>query len=219
MTKKLKKPWPTKAVMSQIYDMKLWGGSTFDFYSGTGSHDPKITNPYLQAVRSFLTSHNHNLVVCDLGCGDFNIGNQLVSLTKKYIAIDIVDALIERNKKRYKHNNLEFQCLDISKDALPQADCLILRQVLQHVSNAEIKEIVKQLNRYKYIILTEHLPLGTFTPNKDIISGQGIRLKKNSGVVLTAPPFHLKIKDEKIMDEHVLEANKGRIVTTLYCLH
>lgn len=216
--KKLKKPWPTKAVMNQIYDLKLWGGNTFDFYSGTGSHDPKITNPYLQAVRVFLKSHNNTLTVCDLGCGDFNIGKQLVAQTKKYIAVDIVNALIERNKKRYKQKNLEFQCLDISKDELPKADCLILRQVLQHISNAEIIEIVKQLNRYKYIILTEHLPLGTFTPNKDIISGQGIRLKKNSGVILTEPPFDLKIKVEKIIDEHMLEAHKGRIVTTLFSL-
>ncbi|TYA55123.1 class I SAM-dependent methyltransferase [Formosa maritima] len=218
MTKSTKKPWSTKDVMTQIYDMKLWGGKTFDFYSGSGSHDPKTINPYLKSVITFLESHNNVLVVCDLGCGDFNIGKQLVSYTKKYIAVDIVDALIERNKKLFKQNNVEFQCLDISKDELPKADCLILRQVLQHISNAEIKAVVKKLNHYKYLILTEHIPLGTFTPNKDIISGQGIRLKQKSGVDLLEAPFHLEIKNEILMDEHILEHNKGRIVTTLYKL-
>lgn len=45
MTKKVKAPWPTKDVMTQIYDRHLWGGNEFDFYSGAGSHDPKIIAP------------------------------------------------------------------------------------------------------------------------------------------------------------------------------
>lgn len=204
--------------MNQIYDLKLWGGKTHDFYSGTGSHDPKIINLYLEAVITFLESYNNSFVVCDLGCGDFNIGTHLASHAKKYIAVDIADALIERNKTLFNQPNLEFQCLDISKDELPKADCIILRQVLQHLSNSEINVIIEKLIHYKFIILTEHIPLGNFTSNKDIISGQGIRLKQNSGVDILKAPFHLKVKEEKMIDEHVLENNKGRIVTTLYKL-
>lgn len=216
MTIKAKKPWPTKDVMNQVYDMKLWGGKTFDFYSGAGSHNPEIINPYLDALVRFLESFSTPLVVCDLGCGDFNIGSQFVKSAKRYIAIDIVESLIDRNKKLYKANNLEFQCLDISKDELPSGDCIILRQVLQHLSNEEIQRIVLKLYAYKYIVLTEHLPLGDFNSNKDIISGQGIRLKQNSGVNLLESPFNLKIKEKKILGEHILENNKGRIVTMLY---
>ena len=216
MAIKAKKPWPTKAAMTQVYDMKLWGGKTFDFYSGAGSHNPEIINPYLDALVRFLESFSTPLVVCDLGCGDFNIGSQLVKSAKRYIAIDIVESLIDRNKKLYKANNLEFQCLDISKDELPSGDCIILRQVLQHLSNEEIQRIVLKLYAYKYIVLTEHVPLGDFNSNKDIISGQGIRLKQNSGVNLLESPFNLKIKEKKILGEHILENNKGRIVTMLY---
>ena len=133
MVTKSKKPWPTKAVMTQIYDMKLWGGKAFDFYSGAGSHNPTIINPYLNALTTFLESFSTPLVVCDLGCGDFNIGSQLAKFTKKYIAIDIVEELIIRNKKLYKEDNLEFYCLDIAKDELPPGDCIIIRQVLQHL--------------------------------------------------------------------------------------
>jgi hypothetical protein len=215
---KAKNPWPTKAAMTQVYDMKLWGGKTFDFYSGAGSHNPEIINPYLDALVRFLESFSTPLVVCDLGCGDFNIGSQFVKFAKRYIAIDIVESLIDRNKKLYKANNLEFQCLDISKDELPSGDCIILRQVLQHLSNEEIQRIVLKLYAYKYIVLTEHVPLGDFNSNKDIISGQGIRLKQNSGVNLLESPFNLKIKEKKILGEHILENNKGRIVTTLYHL-
>ena len=218
MTKKTKKPWPTIAVMNQIYDLKLWGGKHFDFYSGYGSHDPKIIMPYIKAVIAFLESHDVPLVVCDLGCGDFNIGKHLTKYIKKYIAVDIVEELINRNKKLYQEDNLEFYCLDIAKDELPHGDCIILRQVLQHLSNAEIESILKKLQDYKYIILSEHIPLGDFIPNKDIISGQGIRLKQNSGIHLSKAPFNLKVKATKQMTTYTFENKKSQIVTTLYQL-
>ncbi|MFD0837458.1 class I SAM-dependent methyltransferase [Mariniflexile aquimaris] len=204
--------------MNQIYELKLWGGKDFDFYSGFGSHNPEITQPYLEVIITFLESHNPALVVCDLGCGDFNIGKHLTRYTKKYYAIDIVENLVARNKNIFKEAHLEFHCLDIAKDQLPPADCILLRQVLQHISNSEIQQVVKKLHAYKYIILTEHLPWGNFTPNKDIISGQGIRLKQHSGVNLLEAPFNLKIKEATILNEHVLEQNKGCIVTTLYTI-
>jgi len=214
--KKTKKPWPAKDVMNQIYEMNLWGGNQFDFYSGIGSHDAKIIDPYLKVIIAFLESYNRSLIVCDLGCGDFNIGKHLTKYSKKYIAIDIVENLTKRNKNLYKDHNLEFYCLDIINDKLPSGDCIILRQVLQHLSNKDIEEVIKKITIYKYIILTEHIPLGNFVSNKDIISGQGIRLKQNSGVNILEAPFNLKIKDQKQLEEHILENNKGRILTTLF---
>lgn len=204
--------------MEQIYEKHLWGGKEYDFYSGIGSHDPNTINPYLDVVIDFLKSKNNQLTVCDLGCGDFNIGKHLIPFTKNYIGVDIVESLIERNRTQFIAENLTFQCLDIAKDELPNADCVILRQVLQHLSNKEIQQIVNKLKNYKYIILTEHLPDGEFIPNKDIISGQGIRLKQNSGVDVLAEPFKLKILDDKVLNEVILDIGKGRIVTTLYRL-
>ena len=215
---KPKTPWPTKDAMQQVYDLHLWGGKDFDFYSGDGSHNIKIIEPYLHSVSTFLKSHNNSLTVCDLGCGDFNIGKQLINYTKKYIGIDIVENLIERNKTLFKAENLEFHCLNIVEDELPKTDCVILRQVLQHLSNTEIQKIIKKLSHYKYLILTEHLPVGNFTPNIDIISGQGIRIKKNSGVNLLEAPFNLKIVEAQKLSQITLDNNKGIIKTTLYRL-
>lgn len=212
--KRKKEAWPTRDVMHQIYEQKMWGGST-DFYSGIGSHSPKIVNPYIKEVVIFLGSFDEKLVVCDLGCGDFNVGSQLVYQTKKYIAIDIVPSLIERNKDTFKSNNLEFLCLDICEDALPKADCVIIRQVMQHLSNKEIASLLSKLGDYKYLILTEQLPLGSFVPNKDIISGQGIRLKKNSGVAILEPPFNMKTKLIKNLMTSPCDS-KSAIFTNLY---
>lgn len=214
--KKIKKPWPTKDAMEQVYAMKLWGDNKSDFYSGKGSHHPEIVNPYINALTSFFTSFENPLEVCDLGCGDFNVGKELVRHTKKYVAVDIVSDLIAYNKEKFVANNLEFYCLDIAVDDLPAGDCVLLRQVLQHLSNTEIQSIVSKLAAFKYVILTEHLPEGDFIPNKDIISGQGIRLKKQSGINVLAPPFNLKIKEEKQLVCVVLNDKKGVIVTTIY---
>ena len=214
--KKIKKPWPTKDAMAQIYEKNLWGGNRSEFYSGLGSHHPETVNPYLDVVSAFLRDFETPPVVCDLGCGDFNVGKELVKYSKKYIAIDIVPDLIAHNKKEFKAENLEFHALDIATDDLPTGDCAILRQVLQHLSNAEIKRVVEKLYDFKYVILTEHLPEGDFEPNKDIISGQGIRLKKQSGVKLSAPPFNFKVKEEKQLLSVPSPGFEGVLVTTLY---
>ncbi|SHJ69505.1 Methyltransferase domain-containing protein [Arenibacter nanhaiticus] len=215
-TQRTKKPWPTKAAMEQVYEMKLWGDNNADFYSGVGSHDPEIVLPYIEVVTSFLSSFKSPLTVCDLGCGDFNVGKELVRHTKKYVAVDIVKPLIAHNRKKFKEENLEFHCLDIAVDNLPSGDCAIIRQVLQHLSNTEVQSIVNKLTDFKYVILTEHVPVGDFIPNKEIISGQGIRLKKQSGLNLLAAPFNFKIKDEKQLLSVPLNDNKGVIITTLY---
>ena len=217
-TKKIKKPWPTKAVMEQVYELRLWGGEKIEFYSGLGSHQLEIVKPYIAVVISFLRSFKTPISVCDLGCGDFNVGKELVIYTKKYVAIDIVAPLIAFNNEKFKEPNLEFHCLDIAVADLPIGDCAIVRQVLQHLSNGEVQAIINKLLNFKYLILTEHVPKGDFIPNKDILSGQGIRLKKKSGINLLAPPFHLKVKEEKQLIAYSLEGNKGILVTTLYVL-
>ena len=202
--------------MQQIYSEHLWGGESHDFYSGEGSHLPEFVDPYMNVVTSFLNSFKKPITVCDLGCGDFNVGKQMVKHTKKYVAIDIVPELIQRNKKKFKAENLEFQCLDIAKDVLPPADCAILKQVLQHISNGEVLQVVKKLVGYKYVILTEHVPDSEFDPNKDIISGQGTRLKKQSGISLTASPFYFKVQEEKLLLSIPLEKGSGVVETRLY---
>lgn len=215
-SKTIKKAWPTKDAMEQVYELHLWGKNATDFYSGFGSHYPEIVKPYVKVVNSFLTSFEKPLTVCDFGCGDFNIGKEFVKYAKKYIAVDIVSDLITHNKKKFVADNLEFFCLDIASDDLPSGDCALVRQVLQHLSNTEVKSVVRKLSAFKYVILTEHLPIEDFIPNKDIISGQGIRLKKQSGLYLLAPPFNFKVKEEKELFSFKLEAGKGVLVTTLY---
>ena len=216
--KRAKLPWPTKAAMSQIYEKNLWGGNPSEFYSGEGSHDPALVTPYIDVISDFLQSFETPLIVCDLGCGDFNVGKKLLEFAAHYHAVDIVPSLIERNTTLFKNENLSFHCFDVAVDELPAGDCALVRQVLQHLSNQEVHQILEKLSRYGYVIITEHIPSGDFEPNKDKISGQGIRLKQNSGIDVLAAPFHWKVKEVKELLSLELENGKGRIVTTLYLL-
>ena len=216
---KVKIPWPTKAAMSQIYEKNLWGGNPAEFYSGEGSHDPQIVTPYINIISDFLQSFDAPITVCDLGCGDFNIGKDLVEFAPHYHAVDIVPALIKLNQAKFQLPNLTFHCLDVAVDELPAGDCALVRQVLQHLSNQEVQQILEKLSHYRYVIITEHLPSGDFEPNKDKISGQGIRLKQNSGIDVLAAPFHWKVKDVNELLSLELSNGRGRIVTILYENH
>jgi SAM-dependent methyltransferase len=217
--KKRKPPWPTQAAMAQVYEASLWGQNGSPFYSGSGSHHPAIVVPYVQAVTGFLQSFPAPMTVCDLGCGDFNVGRALVPYAKHYTAVDIVPELIDYNRTHFQMPHLEFQCLDISKDPLPTANVVLIRQVLQHLCNTEVQQVIEKLSQYQYVLLTEHVPEGDFVPNMDIISGQGIRLKKQSGLDVLYAPFHLKPKEKQQLLRQKAIGHKGVIVTQLFRMY
>ncbi|MFN5513605.1 MAG: methyltransferase domain-containing protein [Cyanobacteriota bacterium] len=77
-----------------------------------------------------------------MGCGDFQVGQQLLPLCSSYIGIDIVKVLIENNNNKFKDTKASFLCLNIIEDDLPTGDVCFVRQVLQHLSNAEITKIL-----------------------------------------------------------------------------
>lgn len=201
-------------IMGNIYRQKLWGGKNQDFFSGQGSHSKKVVRPYLKIVSDLLNTHENSLVVCDLGCGDFNVGKNLVSYASEYIAVDVVDELIERNQKKFQSDNLSFHQLNLVDDALPKADVALVRQVLQHLSNEAIAKVTEKLKTYPYVLVTEHLPKGKFVSNNDKPTGVSTRLSKGSGVVLHDPPFNLETKETTELLR--VNYNKGVIVTWLY---
>lgn len=96
------------------------------------------------------------------------------------------------------------------------SDVIFIRQVLQHLSNAEIGKFVRNIQgKFRFLVVTESMSKSMFfSPNKDIDTGPGIRIHKKSGVVLEKPPFNLQFsKVEVIMAE-----SKGRelFVTKVY---
>jgi len=207
-------------IFTKVYADRLWGRSKEEgaFFSGPGSHEPEIIGPYLSAVSEFLRAQPRRLNAVDLGCGDFNVGRELRPHCSRYVACDIVRPLMEGNRKKFEHLDVEFTVLDMVGDELPEGDVAFVRQVFQHLSNSAIRAVVDKIAaKYKFLVLTEHLPRSaSFIPNLDIRTGQHIRMSIGSGVVLTREPFRLRPESERLLCEVV--AGGGVIRTTLYTL-
>jgi len=198
---------------TQIYKNSVWGQG-----SGYGSTDEFIVNEYINSVSTFLKSFDAKPKIVDLGCGDFNVGSKLIEHSLEYLACDIVEFIIEQNKNKYSNLNVKFQVLDISRDELPVGNIAIIRQVLQHLSNEKIKNIIEKLhNTYQYIIVTEHIPENEFISNVDISSGNETRIRMNSGIVLTEDPFFLSVVNEKVIN--LTPLGNTFLKTIVYQLH
>lgn len=211
----------TKGVFNKIYQESAWGVSHEDgqqFFSGPGSHDEKIVGAYVGAVTKFLQSFEQKPNVVDLGCGDFNVGSKLRPYCQGYIACDIVDALIDFNKSKFQALGVDFRVLDMTAEPLPQGEVVFIRQVLQHLSNKQIKRVVPKIQEnFKFLVLTEHLPHAqNFTPNKDKPAGPNIRTDIASGIVITHAPFNLRCVAQQVLCR--VEIEDGVIVTTAYQL-
>jgi hypothetical protein len=219
--------WRTKAnlnsnreIFTNIYQNKLWGAASPEnespFYSGPGSSDPQIVDPYVETVKRFFGSFPAKKKAVDLGCGDFRVGSRIIDSFDSYTACDVVPELVQFNQQYWRDLPVEFLVLDLVKDEIPTGDVLILRQVLQHLSNDDISKFTQSIPRcFSYLLLTEHLPSeNDFLANRDKVSGTDIRLGSGSGVVLTQPPFNMTFKSETILLS--VPQFGGSVVTTLY---
>ena len=177
---------------AEIYENNIWGGRDGEFYSGTGS-TRAYADKYAEVVRSFISEHQIKRVV-DLGCGDFRVASKFVSPELDYTGCDVVPGLIAHLEKTYGGPKTRFKCLNIAEDELPDGEVCLIRQVLQHLSNAEISAILNAAAKFEYLIVTEHYPHPdrTFTPNLDIPHGPEMRLHFDSAVALDEPPFSLE---------------------------
>ena len=214
----------TEQVFETIYQNGIWGNNEKGLStSGSGSHADSIVIPYISAIKKITDDFALNSAV-DLGCGDFAVGSKLFDMFDRYIACDISSTILNRNKRLYDQEKIEFRKINLAEDELPIGDIAFVRQVLQHLSNLEIALFVEKLNQtkpYRYVVITEHLPISSnFTPNIDMPSGPNIRVSFDSGVILHVPPFRLNFqeKHEICTVEELNGGIKAVIKSVLYVL-
>ena len=208
---------PTSEIFSEIYRRQLWGkpASGRQFSSGHGSAMEIHVAPYVAAVSEFVNGLSWTPSVVDMGCGDFNVGSRIRQHFEKYIACDVAPEVLTENRTRFPDLDVDFRQFDMINDEFPEADVCIIRQVLQHLSNADITRVVEKLNKYQILILTEPLPKTEFTPNLDQPTGVSSRLARGipSGVVLTEPPFSLRVASSQVLCI-TFDDSSGALVTT-----
>ena len=150
----------------------------------------------IQALAHIMNriKEDYGISTCvEIGCGDFNVAQMYAGLFEEYTGIDIVDSIIKENHRRYGSESIHFAQMDAVTDVLPDAELLVIRQVLQHLNNAEIKRIISKFGNYNYILIgeTQYKKQLAENCNKDIDRSRNTRRNKKSGVYLEEPPFSL----------------------------
>jgi SAM-dependent methyltransferase len=133
-----------------------------------------------RGVKSFL----------DIPCGDFNwmkeIKPELNDILTSYVGGDIVPDIIEQNRARHQSAKFTFQVLDVTRDRLPSAELVMVRDCLIHLGDELIVDALENVRRSgaTYILAS------TYTQPRPHRTVEGILLLGRA-VNLCGPPFSL----------------------------
>lgn len=140
-------------VFKEIYHTNLWNsdesksgeGSTLEATVTIRKHIPLIIEKY--GIKTML----------DSPCGDFNWMKE-VPLSCNYLGGDIVNDIVEVNQRLYAGPKVNFQRIDLSKDALPKVDLIFCKDCLQHLSDATVKLVLNNFKKSgsKYLLVTSY---------------------------------------------------------------
>jgi len=112
----------------------------------------------------------------DCPCGDMNYMPKILkNLNVKYTGMDIVDSLIKENKQKYPQYT--FKQTNVINDKLSAYDLILMKDLLNHLSNKDIKKIFNNIKKSnsKYLLLNNY------------------NLKKNSNNPFVRAPFWINI--------------------------
>ena len=120
-------------------------------------------------LQDFLTNNRIHSVV-DLGCGDWQLSQHIDWGDCSYIGIDVVRSVIETNQKRFGRHNRTFLCADPVTDTsrVPSAELLLVKDVLQHLSNENAQKILTLTNQFRFLLITNaYAPINDDCKNGD----------------------------------------------------
>lgn len=162
----------------RIYETNLW--SDPDSRSGVGSNLDST-----RALRERLPAALRQLdtrVLLDVPCGDFTWMERVDLSGVEYIGGDIVPLIVERNTQLHSSKDRRFMSLDLTSDRLPDADVLLCRDCLVHLSYANIGAVLANVARssVRFLLTTSFPGRGD---NYDIADGDWRTLD------FQAPPF------------------------------
>jgi hypothetical protein len=165
-------------VFSEIHRRNIWGYQ--ETVSGAGS-----TLQYTEGLRHSLPGLLADLGVrtmLDLPCGDLHWMSRIELPIERYIGGDIVPELVELNSSKYGRDDREFRTLDLCNDPLPDADLLLCRDCLIHLSeDMNLLALANILRSNIKYVLTTTYPAGK---NRSIRNGDWFTLN------LTAAPYN-----------------------------
>ena len=166
-------------VFSEIHRTNAWRDP--ESVSGRGSTvaRTKVITSQLPVLLQELNADS----LIDAACGDFNWMRYVDLGSIKYTGVDIVPALVVRNRQLYQTDQRTFAVQDITKDRLPNADVILCRDCLIHLSFKSIKAAISNFKKTSatHLLCTTH---STVTENTDCADGSWRNIN------LRLPPFN-----------------------------
>jgi hypothetical protein len=160
-----------KEIFEKIIKENLWSRGRTESPCGPGSSIKYTEN--LRLHFPLLVEKFNIKSILDAPCGDFNWMKLVVpTLDVDYTGADIVPVLVENNINLYKTDKIKFEVIDITRDKLPDADLMVCRDCLFHLSNDSIKLFFDNFlnSNIKYLLTTTHYNNADFK-NTDIKDG------------------------------------------------
>jgi SAM-dependent methyltransferase len=172
-----------KSTFERIYSENIWRHG-----SGEGSL-LQHTKGYIAFLERFVREKKIRSIV-DFGCGDWQFSRFIDWGDAQYLGCDVVAQVIEANQTRYGARNIRFIEIPPHAPVLPSADLLIIKDVLQHWSNDQIKSFLPVLRRYRYSLITNCVGASGVAVNSDIDTGDFRPLD------IRKPPFEVVANEE-----------------------
>ncbi|SRR6266567_3672564 len=189
---------------SAVYENRVWlNGRSTGSLSGFGS-ELENTGAVRQHIAELLESLRTRSLL-DIGCGDFMWMKEVV-FPSRYIGVDIVPSIIETNNSLYRSEQRSFHVLDAVHEPLLQADTVLCREVLFHLSFADIWQLVENVRRSgsSFLIATND---GDLKYNADILSGDFRILNLHKAPFFFPSPVR-SIPDNGVLPDRTLSAWK-----------
>lgn len=175
-------------IFTNIYNNAVWGIDVHgEGTSGPGS-TVQNTREYVRFLQQFLKDKTITSVV-DLGCGDWQFSRHIDWSNIHYQGLDVVKSVVEKNQRKFGAPNIHFCHADGTGSALPEADLLICKDVLQHLTEMDILRITAQFPKFKYCLITNGVDPSTLSSSNPAIERGGYR-----PLDITQPPYNITAK-------------------------
>ncbi len=194
---------PCSSVFTAVYDAGKWGFNEDGSSSSGWGSQVQYAKPYLEFLIDFLKK-NEIKSVLDAGCGDWTLSRTIDWGGIEYCGIDVVKSLVEKNQKLFSKPNIRFMHGDLIEMKFPDSQLLLCKDVLQHLTNSDVRRFLKKIRGFKHCLITNDIVEGD-----KILGDKNRDLKargKNRPLDLTLPPF--KIKGEKVLTYSVGDHTK-----------
>ncbi len=149
-------PANLETTFDRVYLADMWGAEPgSELYSGSGSRGEQA-EAYCRMMGPEIARRGIRSLV-DVGCGDFRVGAVLAGMVDEYTGVDVSKLVIEVNQRKHATESRRFVQADATRDRLPGADAVVVRQVLQHLNNEEIGRLLDNVRKtYPVAFITEH---------------------------------------------------------------